>query len=86
LAVSGAAPHPVQGEAAVNISVESASPVRVELFNLLGQRVRTLFDGTVTPGRAERVAIRGADLPSGTYFVRTTADSGSDVQRITIVR
>ncbi|HHP7238102.1 T9SS type A sorting domain-containing protein [Longibacter sp.] len=86
LAVSGAAPHPVQGESAVNISVDSASPVRVELFNLLGQRVRTLFDGTVTPGRAERVAIRGADLPSGTYFVRTTADAGSDVQRITIVR
>jgi hypothetical protein len=86
LAVSGAAPHPVQGESAVNISVDSASPVRVELFNLLGQRVRTLFDGTVTSGRAERVAIRGADLPSGTYFVRTTADAGSDVQRITIVR
>ncbi|NBC85431.1 MAG: T9SS type A sorting domain-containing protein [Bacteroidetes bacterium] len=86
LTVSGAAPHPVKGESAVNISVERVSPVRVELFNLLGQRVRTLFDGTLTPGRVLDVEIDATQLPSGTYFLRTTADAGSDVQRVTIVR
>jgi hypothetical protein len=86
LAVSGAAPHPVRGVSTVYVSVENASPVRVELYNLLGQRVQTLFEGAVTPGRAQAVEITTDRLPSGTYFVRTQSDAGSDVQRIAIVR
>jgi len=86
LAVIAPQPHPVVSSSTVGISVEETSPVTVELYNLLGQRVRTLYDGTLTPGRVLDVEIDATQLPSGTYFVRTTSDLGQNTQRVAVIR
>jgi len=86
LAVIAPQPHPVVSSSTIGISVEETSPVTVELHNLLGQRVRTLYDGTLTPGRVLDVEIDAQELPSGTYFVRTTSDLGQNTQRVAVVR
>jgi len=86
LAVIAPQPHPVVSSSTVGISVEETSPVTVELYNLLGQRVRTLYDGTLTSGRVLNVEIDATQLPSGTYFVRTTSDLGQNTQRVAVVR
>ncbi|PEN13386.1 hypothetical protein CRI94_08645 [Longibacter salinarum] len=86
LAVSRVSPHPIARAASVSISAETASPIKVELFNLLGQRVQTLYTGTVNSGRTKVVDIDADGIPSGTYFIRTTSNMGNDVQRISVVR
>lgn len=86
LSLSKAAPHPVAGRSIIGVSVDRTSPIRVEMFNLLGQRVRTLFDGTVTTAQPMHVEIAADGLASGTYFIRATNGAASTVQRVTVVR
>ena len=84
--LSKAAPHPVAGGSTFGVSVDRTSPVRVEMFNLLGQRVRTLFDGTVTPAQPARIEMVTGGLAAGTYFIRATNGTASTVQRVTVVQ
>jgi hypothetical protein len=86
ISLSNAAPHPVAGRSTIAVSVDRTSPVRVEMFNLLGQRVRTLFDGTVSPAQPMLVEMSANGLASGTYFIRATSGLASTVQRVTVVR
>ena len=86
ISLSKAAPHPVAGRSTFGVSVDRPSPVRVEMFNLLGQRVRTLFDGTVTPAQSARIEMATGGLAAGTYFIRATNGTASTVQRVTVVR
>jgi hypothetical protein len=46
--------------------------VRLEVFDMLGRRVRTLFRGTASPGVYEE-QFEASGLPTGVYFYRLTA-------------
>ena len=59
--------------------------VRIELYNVLGQKVATVIDRHEAPGWHEiawspRSALR--PLPSGVYFLRFTADAGRTFQAV----
>ncbi len=75
-------PNPFNPSTSIDFSLESASHVRLDVFNLLGQNVRTLMDGALQAGHyratfdAEDHA--GRPLPSGLYFYRL--DTGTDRQ------
>lgn len=79
-------PNPVQAQGTVSVQVRDASDVRVDLYNVLGQRVKTIHRGTVRPGAAKRMPLQTGNLPSGTYFVRATGPSGTTTQRISVVK
>ena len=86
LIVRSTGENPVRSATTFKVGVEQTSPVRVELYNVLGQRVQTLFDDTITQGPMQQVTVNASTLPSGAYFVRTTSAFGQNVQRITVVR
>ncbi len=67
------------------VQVGEDQPVRVEVFNTLGQRVAMLHDGEVAATRGLEVEF-GAGLASGTYLVRVTGQTFQDSRRITVVR
>ncbi|GEM_PF-559237 len=73
-------PNPFRTETAIPFTLMQSSPVRVEVFNLLGQRVATLFDGLLPAGR---YVIRwvAADQPAGFYLVRVQA-GGRQLSRV----
>jgi hypothetical protein len=75
-------PNPFNPSTSIDFSLENASVVRLDVFNLLGQNVRTLVDGTLQAGhyRASFDAKdhAGRTLPSGLYFYRL--DTGTDRQ------
>jgi hypothetical protein len=58
--------------------------VRVGLYNVLGQRIRTL--SSPSKGTMMRVQLSASSLPSGTYFVRTEGGAGGATARFTVVR
>ena len=66
--------------------VRDREPVQVELYNVLGQRVRVLHDGVSTPGSVATVQLSTSDLASGMYFVRITGTSFSRTERVSVVR
>jgi len=67
-------PNPFNPTTTIEFSSQGRSKVKLEIYNVLGQKVRTLLDETVSPG-TNRIKWnardeRGNILPSGIYFYR----------------
>ncbi len=78
-------PNPFNSSTIIRYSLSSESDVSLQVYNLLGQKVRTLVEGGQTIGYHE-VRFDGSSLASGVYFYRlqvrslgsvTGRDSGS---------
>ena len=70
-------PNPFGAEARVVLHVAHPQRVRAEVFDLLGRRVRLLFDGRVPAGAAHVLALDGRGLPAGPYLVRIAGETFS---------
>ncbi len=79
-------PNPFNPSTTLRFAVREAQPVQVILFDALGRRVRTLFDGAVPAGEMQTLRIDGSGLPSGVYFVRLTGAVETAMQRLTLLR
>jgi hypothetical protein len=53
---------------------------------VLGQRVKTLYDGTPRAGQSKTVTFDTAGLPSGVYVVQLRANGQTRTQRLTVVQ
>ena len=79
-------PNPFNPQAMIRFAVKEAEPIRVELYNALGQRVQMLFDGTPTANTYQEVVIDGSTLASGLYIVRVQASSFVTTQKVTLLK
>lgn len=79
-------PNPVRQQTQLAFTVKQNGPARVNLYNLLGQQVRTLFDQTATVGDRYTVEVDASGLPTGKYFAQLAGPSGTRTQQIVVVR
>ena len=86
-------PNPFNPSTTIPFDVAGAQParVRLEMFDVLGQRVRVLFDqDAVRPGRYRAIwdarDEAGDAVASGMYFARLTAGSSLTTRRLLLVR
>jgi len=79
-------PNPVSQHGSLTLSVRDAQPVRVALYNVLGQRVRVLLDETVAAQSQRRIDLDADGLSSGIYFVRVTGQHFQATEKLSIVR
>jgi hypothetical protein len=63
-------PNPFNRTSIIHLEVPQAEIVRVELFDMLGRRVKELWSGIVADRK--EIAVDGSALASGVYFVRVT--------------
>ncbi len=73
----------VRGQA-VRLTSGETRGVRAEAFNLLGQRVAVLFDGTVVAGAPEVLVLGG--LTPGLYIVRVSGRGVAATAPVVVVR
>jgi hypothetical protein len=85
LSVEPVAPNPVSGRAQFSFTTKEAEQVTVALYNTLGQRVQTLYQGTTTAGQAQQVSFNASSLADGAYFVRVQGETTNRVQRVTVM-
>lgn len=78
-------PNPFREATTVRYHVPGNEPVTLTVYNVLGQRVRTLVDG-VRPAGWHEARLDAADLPSGVYFYRLTAGTQTLSRRATLAR
>jgi len=78
-------PNPATGRVTVRYETPTAAPVQVDLYNVLGQRVRQVQRGEVSAGRHES-QLDLVGLASGVYFLRIVHESGTATQRLTVLR
>jgi hypothetical protein len=81
-----ATPNPFRQQATITWTVAESGPVRVRVFDVLGRRVRTLYDGPMEANTPKRHTLRRGSLASGLYFIRLTSDTGTEIRKVTLVR
>jgi hypothetical protein len=88
----GVAAYPVPFAAGLTVAIDSpgAAPGEAVVYDVRGRRVRRIWEGTLVGGRT-LVAWDGNDdsgspVPSGVYFLRASAGSGSAVRKIVRIR
>ncbi len=83
-------PNPFNPETTITLALPRAGRVKIQLYNLLGQRVRTLLERHMAPGYAE-IVWDGKDendhvVPSGVYLVRMQAEEFSATRKAVVLR
>jgi len=85
-----ATPNPFNPRTSLSYRVEAAGDVQLTVYNLRGQRVRTLFEGPRQAGGYEAIwdgsDSQGNAMSSGVYFVRLTQPGKETVERVALVR
>ena len=89
-ALDPARPNPFNPTTVLTYYLTTDGPVSVMIYDQIGQRIRTLVDGTQPTGR-HTVTWNGTDdlgrnMASGVYIVRLKSDEGALVRRLVLVR
>ena len=84
------APNPFNASTLIAYRLAASGPVRLEIYNLLGQPVRTLVDRTQAAG-AYKVTWdardrRGAAVAAGIYLTRLTFPGGERTRRLILLK
>ncbi|HBC45699.1 MAG TPA: hypothetical protein DCZ43_01495, partial [candidate division Zixibacteria bacterium] len=75
-------PNPFNAQTSLSYSLPQAGPVKLSIYNLLGQKAATLLDAPQTAGEHSLIW-NASPFPSGIYFARL--DMGNDAQIIKLV-
>jgi hypothetical protein len=86
LTVVGPNPARPGADLAVTVRVEATQKVDVGVYNVLGQRVASVFSGSVAPGTDLRRSVDVSTLPSGLYFIRAMGETLQATEKISVVR
>ncbi len=84
--LSGAFPNPFRRLTRFTLKVARDQHVTIELYNVLGQRLRSLYDGPVEAGRTYTFSLESQGLPSGLYFYRVRGETFADVRRVVLTK
>jgi beta-N-acetylhexosaminidase len=78
-------PNPFRDETTIEIDLSTQQRLIVEVYNVLGQRVHILGDGSFGAG-TNTFTLDSSRLPQGVYLVRVTGDTVHASHRILLVR
>jgi hypothetical protein len=85
-------PNPFNPETRIEFTVMEPGPTVVSVFDIMGKRIRVLFDGEIpTPGAQQDLLWNGTDgsgnpVASGTYLVCLQQGRRTDTRRMQLVR
>lgn len=84
--IGTAYPNPFNPSTTIAISLPLAAPIRVDVYNVLGRRVTTLAEETLTAG-VHKLVWNARGLASGVYFVRAEVPGKVHrIQKVVLVR
>ncbi len=83
--LNAAYPNPFNAMTTISYSVPKSGPARLAVYNIAGQLVRDLVNGTVTAG-SHNVSYNAETQTSGIYFVRLEAGEQMATQKIVLLK
>lgn len=78
-------PNPFNPTTTIGFTIVNPQNISVDIFNLHGQHIQTVFNGMLSTGRHE-VTFDAAGLPSGVYLYRLTTRNGIQVKKLTLLK
>jgi hypothetical protein len=83
-------PNPFNPKTLIKFTLPKDSWVKMEVYNILGQKVKTLVDERLTAGVKEvewdSKGDNGLEVASGIYFYRIKADDFSDIKKMVMMK
>ena len=81
--LSSVFPNPVATLSHIELDAASAQQISAQVFNMLGQRVATVFEGTAPAGRS-LLPISSSNLAPGMYLVRVLGEDFSMARKFVV--
>jgi uncharacterized protein YdgA (DUF945 family) len=78
-------PNPFNSNTKIKYELSVSSRVKIEIFNLSGQRIEILQNKHMPPGVYE-IDFNANNLPSGVYLCRIEAGKYQDVKKMILLR
>ena len=78
-------PNPSNGLYTISYNVSKESNIELEIFNVIGQKVETIFSGTQKPGNYNFIW-RTGNLSSGIYYCRFKTKEFTETKKISLLK
>ncbi len=78
-------PNPFNPVTTISYIINEKSPVVLDVYNLQGQLVNRLVNGSQTAG-THTIQWNATDQPSGVYLYRLTIDGRSITRKMTVIK
>lgn len=78
-------PNPFNPTTVISFDMPKDGYASLKIFNAIGQEVAVIIDGNIRAGSYQKV-FNAAELPSGIYFYKFTADGFSDVRKMSLIK
>jgi len=83
-------PNPFNPTTTISFTIPAASSVRLDIYNVRGEKVRTLANGYFDTGNYAQVwdgkNADGLAVPSGVYMLRMISDGGLHVRNMLLLK
>jgi hypothetical protein len=79
-------PNPFNASTTIEFAISEPVNVKLEIFNILGQKVKTLIDDDLQAGRYSVNWSAEKDFPSGPYFYRLKAGKVTKINRMMLLK
>lgn len=84
--LGAAYPNPFNPQTQFNLSVAQTQRVSIGVYNVLGQRVATLFRGTVAAQQNHAFRFDAASLPGGIYLIQVRGEHFLETQQVVLLK
>jgi|GEM_PF-5991038 len=78
-------PNPFNPATTINFSIEKHSPVSLIVYNVVGEKIKTLFDGIAEPGNYSYY-FDGSEFASGTYIYQLKTDNIVQTKKMLLLK
>ena len=78
-------PNPFNPQTTIRFTIAQSGRVKLTVFNVLGQKVKTLIDDPMQAG-AHQVTFDGRNLASGIYWYRLQANGRVKVRKMVLLK
>lgn len=78
-------PNPFNPSTTINFVIGKTNNVKLEIFNVVGQRVTTLVNGKMTAGD-HSIVWNAQNVASGVYFYKLSVDQASQSRKMILMR
>lgn len=79
-------PNPFNGETQITFSTNSTEDVLLTVYDLLGQKIATLFDEVAAANTVYSIRFDAKNLPSGIYLYSLRTVNGNEVKRMCLLK
>jgi hypothetical protein len=83
-------PNPFNGQTNIEYRISTQSNVKLEIFNILGQKIKTLIEEEKSPGYFtiswDGKNNFGDSMNSGIYFIKLSADKFTETKKIMLLK